>query len=573
MKRTLLVCLTLLATTGPSAWAGEPAQRSCGWQVKVAGGDQARVGYNDEAARYWGAILPIPAGGSVDIRGRYPHARYLSYHTYTPRLAAIDALADVEISPDEGSTNPFQPGADRTTTRRDYSVRVIKGQVPQGAREPNTLYTKSQDGSESTSETQFVGIVLRVYEPDLGRDDTGDVGLPSLTLVGADGGRTVLPDCPSTGAPIGAVDETLAGSGLAQALPQTDALAYDPPRWFKYVNVFNAQAVILGSNGLGDQVDNVLLDLTERYLPSGGIIENAHNKYIFTTTSQGYGQVVAFRGRLPVTPRTFDGEPVMGTGQMRYWSVCTEQPTSDYLGCLNDDQVPVDADGRYTVIVSTAAARPANAVARCGVAWLPAGPDPVSLLLVRNMLPDPGFAEAIQRIPKQGQEAATMGVFYPHGRYYPTTTDFERLGCPVSPPPAPTVAVPVAKVCSKPRSHITPRLRVGASRRLTVRGSAGGRACRVARVLVSVSRRGKRGCRPVTASGRLGRSRPCSRRVYLPGAGSSRWRAVVKRALPVGRYVVHSRAIDRSGSKERRATRANTAYVTVRARTSRARGR
>ena len=46
-----------------------------------------------------------------------------------------DSLADVQIAPDPGSSNPFAAGADRTTERRAYTVDVVSGAVPAFASE------------------------------------------------------------------------------------------------------------------------------------------------------------------------------------------------------------------------------------------------------------------------------------------------------------------------------------------------------------------------------------------------------------------------------------------------------
>jgi len=62
------------------------------------------------------------------------------------------------------------------------------------------------------------------------------------------------------------------------------------------------------------------------------------------------------------------------------------------------------------------------------VTWLPAGALPSTLLILRNMLPDPSFAQAIQNT-EPGTEEQTMGSYYPRGKYYATTADYERLGC------------------------------------------------------------------------------------------------------------------------------------------------
>jgi hypothetical protein len=123
----------------------------------------------------------------------------------------------------------------------------------------------------------------------------------------------------------------------------------------------------------------------------------------------------------------------MGTGQLRYWSICSGNRTTQTYGCIYDKDVPVDQDGYFTIAMSTAANRPANAEAQCGVAWLPWGLDPKGIAFVRNMLPADDFAQAVQNATP-GTELATMGEYYPHGTYYATTADFEKTGCskPVS---------------------------------------------------------------------------------------------------------------------------------------------
>ena len=97
-------------------------------------------------------------------------------------------------------------------------------------------------------------------------------------------------------------------------------------------------------------------------------------------------------------------------------------------GCAHDDQVPLDAAGDYTLVISTAANRPANATMGCGAIWLPVGPAPQAVVILRNMLPAPDFANAIQNAT-QGSELQTMGPYYPVGRYFAHVSEFEGTGC------------------------------------------------------------------------------------------------------------------------------------------------
>lgn len=63
------------------------------------------------------------------------------------------------------------------------------------------------------------------------------------------------------------------------------------------------------------------------------------------------------------------------------------------------------------------------------MAWLPYGPQPQTTMIMRNMLPAAGFAQAIQNA-QPGTEARTMGTYYPASRYYATPRSFEHsVGC------------------------------------------------------------------------------------------------------------------------------------------------
>ncbi|HEX2016611.1 MAG TPA: hypothetical protein VGN69_07940, partial [Solirubrobacteraceae bacterium] len=427
---------------GPGAPARADATRNCNWQFRLAG-DQVNAAYPDEAAQYWVARVFIPPGSHIEAAGRYPHARYISYITYTGASQAIDGIADVQIAPDPGSTNPFLAGANREAGRRSYHVNVVNTALPT-RREPNTVYTDngaSGTDNKSSSSSQGTLLIYRVYEADRGRDiPTGGVGLPTLSIVGADGSRTAIPDCPDTSLPDAGVTPALAaaGPGAGNDLPTTGLGGRNPPYWTRYTNAGNSVATgTTDNNATGDTFYPPLQGATAP-LPSGGFYENVNNAYVYSFFTAGYGDVLLLRARAPTTPRTLDAQPVMGTGQLRYYSFCTNATATQYIACRNDDAIPLDASGYFTVAISTAANRPANATERCGVAWLPAGPTPQSILILRNMLPDSAFAQAVQNA-KQGTEEKTLGPYYPRGTYYHRSTDVERLGCHPPAIPAETV--------------------------------------------------------------------------------------------------------------------------------------
>jgi hypothetical protein len=119
----------------------------------------------------------------------------------------------------------------------------------------------------------------------------------------------------------------------------------------------------------------------------------------------------------------------MPAGELRYWSLCTnERHTTRFVDCTIDEDVPLDASGWYTVVVSAPADRPANATPECGVTWLAWGTSPETLVILRHMLPDAGFAHAIQRVERPADLYAVVGDYLPTGQHT-TREGFEARGC------------------------------------------------------------------------------------------------------------------------------------------------
>jgi hypothetical protein len=111
--------------------------------------------------------------------------------------------------------------------------------------------------------------------------------------------------------------------------------------------------------------------------------------------------------------------------------------TTRVMDCVYDEQIPLDARRRYTVVTSRAADRPRNATRRCGVAWVEwsprgdgAGDHDFGWMQLRNMLPSPSFHHAIQDTRKPGDERRVLGSYLPTGTYYASKRAFEKLGCP-----------------------------------------------------------------------------------------------------------------------------------------------
>lgn len=445
----------LLATAAGAHAQG--ADMTCALVLTKTDPATVNVAFPDEAAIYWvGAYQQVP-GTRLRITGRYPRARYFSFNVYDAALRPIDALADVEIGPDPGSVNPFVAGASRTGERRDYTAFVDFGPVPQH-RAPNTLYT----GTGQTAAPNTTGtFILRIYVPDKGRDETAGVGLPTVTLepAGAQGGRPADSPCTNVAKPpVPGINEAIAGSSPPAPPAQATAPGRSTPRWVKFKNLVQVYNRFLTDNPLLDsfaQPASALEDAGGK----GGFLSNVHNSYVYTWVNRAYGEVSLTEVRAPTFPDTRPGPSAMPAGQLRYFSLCTNETASQrFVACKTDDQSTIDRYGKVAYVTSTPAARPAWATADCGYTWLPFGPSNASALVLRHMLPDAGFAQAIQRA-EPDKEQATMGDYLPSTRYI---ADGETPPCRSrAHNNGPSLGLPTTKTC-KSRRHFTIRL----SRRL-----------------------------------------------------------------------------------------------------------
>lgn len=421
-----------------SAGAATARPSSCFWEgpistkVKATNGfDGKDFNFPEAAATYWFARFHLPAGAHLEIRGRYAHARYESLNAYNSAGEPIDALRDTLTQPDPGATNPFVAGHDRTGAKRGYAVSVVGADVPAGgARAANTVYAGAAAGTEAQ-------LVYRVYLPDDASDPTGGGGLPDVSVVGADGqALTGAAACAAVNQPDRTIPVVTTPLPLWQATRKTAGCpatfpALSTVRWERFFS-------------LADAVGTLAADCRNAPAPTpspadvGGYYSNGDIRYLFTYADRKYGPVLVLKGRMPRVATTSAKVRTMPSGQLRYWSVCSYESrvTTRYGDCLADRDIPVRGAKRsYTIVVSRAADRPRNATARCGVAWLAwpargdgAGDRDLAQLVIRNMLPAPGFTQAAQSVTTHGTEKAKLGPYLPASAYT-TKKRFQAGGC------------------------------------------------------------------------------------------------------------------------------------------------
>ena len=195
-------------------------------------------------------------------------------------------------------------------------------------------------------------------------DPTGGVGLPAVGDVSTNGASTSVATCahatanPATRAIVNA-------SGPATNTPAPAQPTFIRPK-SSQINLF-------------PDPDNVYLATILHYRP---------------------GEIPVVRGKAPTFPDT-RGVSASRPEQVRYWSLCTDEYRKPYpvSFCVADQDVALDAQGFYTMVVSTPADRPANTDAAHHVTWLDWGSTAVdNLLLMRQMLAAPNFAGAAARL-------------------------------------------------------------------------------------------------------------------------------------------------------------------------------
>lgn len=405
------------------AMGGEtPLGLGCGW-IAASDPDKANIAFPDSEAKYWVAAAPVSPQTRLRIDGRYPDARYFSYNAYDVALRPTDAIADFELLPSDRGINPFQredaaPGGQYTAY---LEFGTSPTQSPETPRKTNTFYTGEATVGPLSVPNPLAIFIYRVYVSNAGEFMDGGVGLPTLTLETADGGRELgtLPNCaepavPNLGgaAPALGLNELLLGLDYPSQLAVPFPTATQPPSSVKFFSLGDTAFRILG-NLIGQDTSMVGSSVDSG---SGGFLSNIHNAYTTTGFDRSGGSIAMVRGKAP----TYRGQPGVpfNEEQLRYWSLCgNEFVTQRFTDCAADYQVPLDDSGFFTVVISDPADRPANATAENGFLWLPWGPYPDQLLLYRHMLQNPSFEQAIHNVEKGDALSHVMGEFEPKAVY------------------------------------------------------------------------------------------------------------------------------------------------------------
>jgi hypothetical protein len=413
VRRVLLAAAIVAALGGPASAHAQGLDETCELTATRFDADTVNVLFPDSSAQYWSAGYRAIPGTRIRIDGIYPYARYTSWNVYDPLLRPFTHTADVGIQPDAGSANPFLPGANRRTpvAQRHYTLFITFD--PADKPGPNIIYV---DPSKNPAGV----FTLRVYVPDRTKDVTGGVGLPQVTWEPASSPAAppIASPCRQLEKPsVSAATDTYAGQNGPEGGPPYPGRA--TPRWHKFANLCTAGRDAFFDNAVTDQIPSSGQDPCGRF-GSGGLLSNMDNAYVSTPISRGFGKVLVLRAKAPTFADTYPRARTMPGGeQLRYWSFCQNDPfTQRFIDCIRDDQVKLDADGFFTIVVSRPADRP-----RCARNWIAWGPQPQGVLIYRHMLPTASFSESIQGA-RYGAEQASMGDYFPSAHYLTDASAF-----------------------------------------------------------------------------------------------------------------------------------------------------
>jgi hypothetical protein len=449
MKKTLLLGLSLMiGASGPALaktdkkaemefYSPIPGPKNCFWLRGPHNKDPyINTAYPDAGAIYWGATFSMPEGAKLELQADFTYSRYQSLISYNGKGVPIDSLADYLIEPETGSVNPFVVGNNRNDKKRAYKVQIKSESLPfsrdEGVKltgeQRNTLYAPFYAGNQQT-------IIYRIYVPNKGLDVDGGVDLPYPVLTLEDGSKVegrALCDTLNTSQPLTVHPDALGITTtqykkmLATPDMPDNWPATTPATWYMQLD----RASLIGIY-TGEMSENPRRS-------EGGFYPNPDNNYIRTVVNRNFGKVFVVRGKLPKTPQTHNGDAVMTSGELRYWSICSNQGFANTRvnDCLYDEQLKLDENGYYTVMVSRAEDRPRIAIEECGIGWLPMADDgdgvfdeDSSIVQIRNMLASDEFAHSVQSVTNPGEEPQIMGEYFPKTFYVMPNTAETFFAC------------------------------------------------------------------------------------------------------------------------------------------------
>ncbi|MEW6366795.1 MAG: hypothetical protein AB1714_19375 [Acidobacteriota bacterium] len=443
-------------------------------------------------------LYVAPIGCKLVVEGEFPHSRFMDFEILQPLDPEHPAtgrygehpevpLVDADIDPDPGNVNPFRAGADRNAAGRHYRVQFdlqMGNAVDLNRQAMESPAFRSRGNRRVGGPFGFAGpwgnnvftpanLWYRIYAPDKNSDTLGGAGIPKALLQLPTGERFWLqpdatlavqrqttrldlePNPPGEPWPfIGPSEGWSKIFGLMLARSEANAAHKCEPwgvapadRWRQMIR---ANYLLLFNRGAAASAPGC-------YESSATCCN--YNSYLTRMFRLGDGMVYVITGKMPSTPKTRNGEPLMTKGEARMWSIsqyAVNQDEAEKLalccGGLMDDEITVNSKREYIIVYSRKGDRPRNAIVQNGVTWEDWGPAARHTLTIRWMsvmpewhlspyapdehnLPWETTAWSGERYDKSlvGENAAgALGPYHPI-IHYMTRGQFEALGSHIDP--------------------------------------------------------------------------------------------------------------------------------------------
>ena len=430
-----------------------------------------------------------PFGSRVVMEGEFPHSRFFSIQptpAFAPDFYKLGAggvpevpLLDADIEPLPGHTNPFRVGADRQARKRSwratFDVKIgdpvaLNGgaftppyyRAPGNNRAVGAIFYQGPGAKEKDWRRRFdIGqIWVRYYAPDTQTGPLAGVPLPRVWYELPDGRRYFVKVDFSTWA--SRINRT---QPAPQSAPTEPAKGIGPGQgWSKQWGILRSiYGGIAGATGLVDkrwarEYDLGMNGRGEDLAAPNNYEQSAttciYINYLTRAMSLGAGKVMVLEGQMPTYPDTRGGAKTMTGAQMRYWSLSGYDialPQSDgYTGAvlvsLMDDEIVLDKERRYMIVLSRAEDRPRNATRENGVTWANWGQTGTLAFTLRWMSIAPQWTFPLapdedhlrretdvlsknydQNVIGRNNRAGFLGDYQPVVHYL-SRGDFERLG-------------------------------------------------------------------------------------------------------------------------------------------------
>jgi hypothetical protein len=389
-------------------------------------------------------VLPAlcaPFKSKLIIAGDFPYSRFFDIQVSPPfesteyRYAKWAGkgevgIVDVDIEPNEGSTNPFIIGNNRLAEKRGYKVEFTMAignptKLNNGAHQPP--YYRGKGNSRFASALQFQGpwgidkkhghgrglydlgdIWIRYYAIDKNKDVYGGVKLPKAYYQLESGEKFFIEY------DFKKFDEIANATMPNRKIGNGHPAKYNGPTvgWNKAYGIF-----LSISTGLGKALDktspkdkayirNLDLGVNGRgeNQPAPACYEpHATGCNYINYLQRGFsikkGYVIVLTGKLPTFPDTRNSAKEMTKAQCRYFSFTTydaDFPFAKLPGLeqssVMDDEIKLDDERKYILVYSQEKDKPVNATADNNVTWVNYGLTCTQAITLRWMSVGPDWA-------------------------------------------------------------------------------------------------------------------------------------------------------------------------------------